>query len=154
MLLCGPLTDDEKEYIKEHKHEIVPFEVVECILALELFYDIEKKEEVTNLAKNFSSLVSTLGRENWEFMKGFYQKLANHFHPSIRAILAESIHEVANILGEEHTGRDLLPLFEGFYRDNEDVRFGMVTHLFDFYLVVLAFLLDGLFFLASSRRSP
>ena len=50
----------------------------------------------------------------------------------MRRTLAFSIHELAVILGEEITNRDLVPVFNYFLRDLDEVRVGVLKHLGDF----------------------
>jgi len=50
----------------------------------------------------------------------------------VRRTLAFSIHELAAILGPELTVQDLLPVFTGFLRDLDEVRIGILRHLYDF----------------------
>ena len=50
----------------------------------------------------------------------------------VRRTLAFSIHELAVILGEEITHRDLVPVFDGFLKDLDEVRIGILRHLADF----------------------
>ena len=50
----------------------------------------------------------------------------------VRRTLAFSIHELALILGEEITTRDLVPIFNGFLRDLDEVRIGVLKHFSDF----------------------
>lgn len=46
--------------------------------------------------------------------------------------MAFSIHELALIVGEEITNRDLVPVFDGFLNDIDEVRIGVLKHLADF----------------------
>lgn len=55
----------------------------------------------------------------------------------VRRTLAFSIHELAVILGEEITHRDLVPVFDGFLKDLDEVRIGILRHLADFLRVGL-----------------
>lgn len=50
----------------------------------------------------------------------------------MRRTLAFSIHELAVIVGEENTTRDLVPVFNGFLKDLDEVRIGVLKHLADF----------------------
>lgn len=47
----------------------------------------------------------------------------------VRRTLAFSIHELAVILGEDLTQKDLLPVFELFFHDLDEVRIGVLKHL-------------------------
>jgi len=50
----------------------------------------------------------------------------------VRRTLAFSIHELALIVGEDITGHDLLPVFDMFLNDLDEVRIGVLKHLADF----------------------
>ena len=55
-----------------------------------------------------------------------------HFQWKVRRTLAFSIHELALIVGTEITCRDLVPIFNGFLKDLDEVRIGVLKHLSDF----------------------
>lgn len=50
----------------------------------------------------------------------------------MRRTLAFSIHELAVILGEEIAQSDLVPVFNGFIKDLDEVRIGVLKHLAHF----------------------
>ena len=54
------------------------------------------------------------------------------FQWKVRRTLAFSIHELAVILGEELAQSDLLPIFEGFIKDLDEVRIGVLKYLTNF----------------------
>ena len=45
------------------------------------------------------------------------------------------MHEVAAIIGEENTDLYLVPVFEQFMKDVEEVKLGILKHLADFFRV-------------------
>lgn len=55
----------------------------------------------------------------------------------VRRTLAFSIHELAVILGDQLTAGDLVPVFNGFLKDLDEVRIGVLKHLHDFLKVCL-----------------
>jgi len=55
----------------------------------------------------------------------------------VRRTLAFSIHELALIVGEDITGHDLLPVFDMFLNDLDEVRIGVLKHLADFIKVII-----------------
>ena len=55
----------------------------------------------------------------------------------VRRTLAFSIHELAVIVGEDITNDDLVPVFNSFLRDLDEVRIGVLKHLGDFLKVGL-----------------
>jgi len=68
----------------------------------------------------------------------------------VRRTLAFSIHELALIVGEDITGRDLLPVFDMFLNDLDEVRIGVLKHLADFIKVMVGFILIRWLFLYSN----
>ena len=54
------------------------------------------------------------------------------FQWKVRRTLAFSLHELAVIVGEEITQIDLVPVFDGFLKDLDEVRVGVLKHLADF----------------------
>lgn len=59
------------------------------------------------------------------------------FQWKVRRTLAFSIHELAVILGDQLTAADLVPIFNGFLKDLDEVRIGVLKHLYDFLKVSL-----------------
>lgn len=55
-----------------------------------------------------------------------------YFQWKVRRTLAFSIHEMALILGDEITSLDLVPIFNGFLKDLDEVRIGVLKHFADF----------------------
>lgn len=50
----------------------------------------------------------------------------------MRRTLAFSVHQLAAILGPEITVADVLPIFASLVRDVDEVRIGILKHLYDF----------------------
>ena len=44
---------------------------------------------------------------------------------------------MARIMGQEITSQDLLPIFDGFLKDLDEVRIGILKHLADFFELLL-----------------
>uniref|UniRef100_A0A183IH74 PPP4R1 n=1 Tax=Soboliphyme baturini TaxID=241478 RepID=A0A183IH74_9BILA len=83
-------------------------------------------------AFNIPAVAYTVGRKYWPILKPTYLELANDMQWKVRRTLAFSIHKLAAILGPEITEQDLLPVFVGFLRDLDEVRIGILQHLYDF----------------------
>ncbi|XP_023563295.1 serine/threonine-protein phosphatase 4 regulatory subunit 1 isoform X2 [Octodon degus] len=90
----------------------------------------------TNIAKqcaySLPGVALALGRQNWHCLKGTYETLASDVQWKVRRTLAFSIHELAVILGDQLTAVDLVPVFNGFLKDLDEVRIGVLKHLYDF----------------------
>ncbi|KAK3765828.1 hypothetical protein RRG08_026297 [Elysia crispata] len=86
--------------------------------------------EITkHCAYNLPAVAYTLGRQNWHCIKNLYETLAQDMQWKVRRTLAFSIHELALIVGEEITHKDLVPVFDGFLKDLDEVRIGVLKHL-------------------------
>ncbi|XP_068209835.1 serine/threonine-protein phosphatase 4 regulatory subunit 1-like [Palaemon carinicauda] len=89
-------------------------------------------ELTRHCAYSLPAVALTLGRENWPVLKDTYETLAGDMHWKVRRTLAFSIHELAVILGEEISQSDLVPVFNGFIKDLDEVRIGVLKHLAHF----------------------
>merc|ERR1719471_1865243 len=83
-------------------------------------------------AFSLPAVALTLGRSNWPLLKDTYETLACDMQWKVRRTLASSIHELGAILGEEVSAADLIPVFNGFLKDLDEVRIGVLKHLSDF----------------------
>ena len=73
-------------------------------------------------AFSLPAVALTLGRTNWPLLKETYESLANDMQWKVRRTLASSIHELGVILGEDVASTDLVPIFNGFIKDLDEVR--------------------------------
>ncbi|XP_015606879.1 serine/threonine-protein phosphatase 4 regulatory subunit 1 isoform X2 [Cephus cinctus] len=87
-------------------------------------------------AFSFPAVALTLGKKNWPLLKNAYQGLASAMQWKVRRTLASSIHEIAMILGEDLASRDLVPIYDGFIKDLDEVRIGALKHLATFLKVL------------------
>jgi serine/threonine-protein phosphatase 4 regulatory subunit 1 len=89
-----------------------------------------------NCAFNFPAIAQTLGLSNWKHVRNLYKKLAEDNNWKVRQTLAYSIHELARILGTECTQAELVPVFDSFIKDVDEVRMGIVSNLHKFFKVL------------------
>ncbi|VDK82682.1 unnamed protein product [Litomosoides sigmodontis] len=87
-------------------------------------------------AHSFPAVAFTLGRNNWHCIMDTYKQLASDMQWRVRQTVASSIHEIAAIIGEENADVHLVPIFERFMEDVEDVKLGLLNHLYDFFKLV------------------
>ncbi|KAL0594611.1 Serine/threonine-protein phosphatase 4 regulatory subunit 1 [Plecturocebus cupreus] len=73
----------------------------------------------THCAYSLPGVALTLGRQNWHCLKDTYETLASDV-------------QLAVILGDQLTAADLVPTFNGFLKDLDEVRIGVLKHLCDF----------------------
>uniref|UniRef100_A0A4W6E621 Uncharacterized protein n=1 Tax=Lates calcarifer TaxID=8187 RepID=A0A4W6E621_LATCA len=118
----------------EESPNVIPQQLLDQYLSMT---DPARAQTVdTEIAKHcaFSlpGVALTLGRQNWHCLKDTYETLATDVQWKVRRTLAFSIHELAVILGDQLTAADLVPIFNGFLKDLDEVRIGVLKHLYDF----------------------
>uniref|UniRef100_A0A8C7KY12 Serine/threonine-protein phosphatase 4 regulatory subunit 1 n=1 Tax=Oncorhynchus kisutch TaxID=8019 RepID=A0A8C7KY12_ONCKI len=89
-------------------------------------------EIAKHCAYSLPGVAMTLGRQNWHCLRDTYETLASDMQWKVRRTLAFSIHELALILGDQLTAADLVPIFNSFLKDLDEVRVGVLKHLYDF----------------------
>lgn len=117
---------------------VVPEILIEYfVLMTDSNHAIETDTEIPqHCAFSFPAVALTLGRNYWPLLKDAYLSLASAIPWKVRRTLASSIHEVAIILGEDLAARDLVPIYDGFIKDLDEVRIGALKHLATFLKVL------------------
>uniref|UniRef100_A0A673LYS3 Serine/threonine-protein phosphatase 4 regulatory subunit 1-like n=1 Tax=Sinocyclocheilus rhinocerous TaxID=307959 RepID=A0A673LYS3_9TELE len=92
-------------------------------------------EIAKHCAFSLPGVALTLGRQNWHCLKDTYETLATDVQWKVRRTLAFSIHELAVILGDQLTAADLVPIFNCFLKDLDEVRIGVLKHLIFEYFI-------------------
>uniref|UniRef100_A0A2K6FQ73 Serine/threonine-protein phosphatase 4 regulatory subunit 1 n=1 Tax=Propithecus coquereli TaxID=379532 RepID=A0A2K6FQ73_PROCO len=126
------LSPDEERRAKVQ--DVVPQALLDQYLSMT---DPSRAQTVdTEIAKHCAyslpGVALTLGRQNWHCLRETYETLASDMQWKVRRTLAFSIHELAVILGDQLTAADLVPIFNGFLKDLDEVRIGVLKHLHDF----------------------
>lgn len=143
VMLSGPPSHHTPSGMSDHStgssefsinQDIVPKTLLEHYISMT---DPMRAETVDNeltrhCAYSLPAVALTLGRQNWPVLKDTYETLAGDMHWKVRRTLAFSIHELAVILGEEISQNDLVPVFNGFIKDLDEVRIGVLKHLAHF----------------------
>jgi len=119
---------------KNNGQEIVPQELINYYVSMaDPEQCVDMGAEIPHhCAFSFPAVALTLGKENWHCLKKAYQSLSSAKHWRVRRTLASSIHEIAMILGEELTATDLVPIYDGFIKDLDEVRIGVLKHFATF----------------------
>jgi serine/threonine-protein phosphatase 4 regulatory subunit 1 len=86
-------------------------------------------EMPTFCAYNFPAVVLTVGRDNWVHLEEAYSELLKDIQWKVRRTLSFSIHEIALILGPKLTQDSLLPAFDTFLKDLDEVKVGVLQNL-------------------------
>jgi serine/threonine-protein phosphatase 4 regulatory subunit 1 len=94
--------------------------------------DTVDTEITKHCAYSLPGVALTLGRRNWHYLRETYKTLASDAQYKVRRTLAFSMHEFALILREQLTAADLVPIFNQFLKDVDEVRIGVLKHLHDF----------------------
>ncbi|XP_072013364.1 serine/threonine-protein phosphatase 4 regulatory subunit 1-like isoform X2 [Amphiura filiformis] len=129
-----PQEEDSDEDEQSLFQDVIPVELLDLYLSMT---DPSRattvdSEIACHCAFSLPGVALTLGRHNWKCLKLVYDTLASDMQWKVRRTLAFSIHEMALILGDEITTLDLVPIFNGFLRDLDEVRIGVLKHFADF----------------------
>lgn len=114
-----------------HDQDIVPVDLLERYQMMtdpELAQNLDS-EICRHCAFSLPAVALTLGRQFWPCLRTTYDALASDMQWKVRRIVASCLHELATILGARIAAQDLLPTFEGFVRDVDEVRVGVLQHL-------------------------
>lgn len=80
-------------------------------------------------AYSLPAVALTLGSKNWDLIKNAVESLAANMQYKVRRTVACSLHELALILGPDIATDSLMPIFDGFIRDLDEVRIGVLNNL-------------------------
>ena len=114
-----------------HTQDIVPGSLLQHFLSMTdpMRAETVDSELSRHCAYSLPAVALTLGRSNWPVLRDTYEALAADMHWKVRRTLAFSIHHLAAILGRDIAQSDLLPVFNGFIKDLDEVRIGVLKHL-------------------------
>lgn len=112
-----------EEYFRMSTHEINDLSVEN-----DIFY---------SCAYNFPAVLYTLGAESWTSLYPTYQRLLKSADKKIKKTLANSLHEVAKIIGEQHTRNYLFNVLDSFLKEtskifrnlDDEIKLGAIQHL-------------------------
>eukprot|EP00744_Colponema_vietnamica_P002243 GILI01003566.1.p1 GENE.GILI01003566.1~~GILI01003566.1.p1 ORF type:complete len:751 (-),score=141.61 GILI01003566.1:76-2328(-) len=79
-------------------------------------------------AYSFPAVLLTLGKDRWADLCPTFLELVKDMQWKVRRTLAFSLHELAKIIGTDLAERDLLPVFDLFLKDLEEVKTGAVQN--------------------------
>ncbi|KAK5642612.1 hypothetical protein RI129_008779 [Pyrocoelia pectoralis] len=89
-------------------------------------------EMAYHCAYSLPAVALTLGSDNWHLLKSTVEVLAANMQYRVRRTVASSLYELAVILGPDIATNNLMPIFEGFIKDLDEVRIGVLKHLAHF----------------------
>ncbi|XP_056647680.1 serine/threonine-protein phosphatase 4 regulatory subunit 1-like isoform X2 [Diorhabda sublineata] len=116
---------------EEPEQTIVPQILIDRFISMTYpILSLNVEDEVAYYCAQFlPAVVLTLGRSNWHLLKDTVFSLAGNMQYKVRRTVASSLHELAIILGPEIATNSLTQLFEGFLKDLDEVRIGILRHL-------------------------
>ncbi|CAN0275795.1 unnamed protein product [Lampetra fluviatilis] len=128
------VTDDSNRPERLPSLDVIPQELLDQFLSMTDPFRAQTvdTEIARHCAYSLPGVALTLGTQHWHCLKSTYNSLAADMQWKVRRTLAFSIHELAAILGDRLTAVDLVPVFNGFLKDLDDVRVGVLKHLHDF----------------------
>jgi len=86
-------------------------------------------EMTYSCAFNFPAVLQTVGVQRWCALSQAYKSLSHDSRWKVRRCLAASIHVVSSLVGSTITEEAILPVFDAFLQDIDEVRFAAVQNL-------------------------
>ena len=83
-------------------------------------------------AFNFPGVAQAVGPSRWAELSDAFLTLGNNIQWKVRRTLSYSLHDLAKILGRQLTIDHLLPTFDRFLKDLDEVKVGVIQHLCSF----------------------
>ncbi|CED82233.1 Protein phosphatase 2A regulatory subunit A and related proteins [Phaffia rhodozyma] len=123
----GPPTDDDDTQSSMPK-TLSLFSGGEGMLG----YDEDRDYRPIVCSFNFPAVVLSVGVIGWPMIRDFYLKLTKNKQVQVRRSLAASLHDMAQILGNEITSVDLVPFFYRCLDDVPEVRERLWENLHEF----------------------
>lgn len=80
-------------------------------------------------AFNFPAVVQAVGAARWGEVSEAFRILATNIQWKVRRTLSFSMHELARILGQELAEQELMPTFDYFLKDLDEVKVGVIMHM-------------------------
>lgn len=125
--------------ITETSQHIVPQLLIDHFVSMTdpILASNTDNEMAYHCAYSLPAVALTLGSNNWHLLKKTVEILAANMQYKVRRTVASSLHELAIILGQDITTANLTHIFEGFLKDLDEVRIGILKHLAHFLQVCI-----------------
>jgi len=85
--------------------------------------------EVAYCAFSFPAVAQTLGPSRWPELSELFNKLARDTVRQVRKPIAHCLHELAHVLGPDMADKELVPVFELYLQDVDEVKEGVLRNL-------------------------
>jgi serine/threonine-protein phosphatase 4 regulatory subunit 1 len=90
---------------------------------------ISDQDGIVYSSYNLPAVLWTIGGARWIEVRQVFVELAKDFRFHARRTLAHSLHELAALVGPENAAADLVPAFDAFLGDMDEVKSGAVRHM-------------------------
>ncbi|CAF3937743.1 unnamed protein product [Adineta steineri] len=132
------LLEISQTYHPDDVNSILPIELLDYYTNLvEQSYSSGVETDIVHQgAHTFPAVALTLTNKNWHLIKDVHRKFAEDLQWKVRRTLAYSLHALAEILTVEQVEEDLCPVFDSFFRDVDEVKIGILSHLAQFLKVL------------------
>jgi len=126
------LTKEEQEIFANVAQNVIPQELLDTLVQMQKIDYKHGDSRCMVLAETFPATVYTFGPKNWLYIKAIYMSFCIHENPAVRQRMAESIHQVARIIGSKQTGKDLCKVFQRFAKDTNEIQQTLLKNLYAF----------------------
>jgi len=110
-------------FIATYYGEEVPKELIKHFIGMATQSSQNSDSDLVEYCSfNLPAVTLTLGRDNWSSLEKTFNLLVKDVQWKVRRSLSFSLHELAKILGTKITEETLVPAFEVFLRDLDEVK--------------------------------
>lgn len=130
--------DMAKEKKLIYQQDVVPQILVDHFISM-IRPDLAQRvdgEIALYCAYSLPAVALTLGSKNWNVLKDTTELLATYAQHKVRKTIASSLHDLALILGPDLASDSLIPIFDSFIVDVDEVRIGILKNLAHFLRVI------------------
>lgn len=115
------------------RQDVVPGFLVRYFVAMVQFHDSDMN---MHCVYNFPAVVLTLGPRYWHLSRDLLMELCEDLEWKNRKTVAMFIYQIGLIVGRELTGKDLVPIFMGFFKDLDEVKIEALRSITNFLQIV------------------
>lgn len=116
-----------------YRQDIVPGFLVRYFVSMVQFHDPDMN---MHCVYNFPGVALTLGPRYWHLARDLLLELCEDLEWKNRKTVAMFIYQIGLIIGREMSGKDLVPIFMGFFKDLDEVKIEALRNITNFLQIV------------------
>lgn len=116
-----------------YRQDIVPGFLIRYFVSMVQFQDSNMR---SHCVYSFPGVALTLGPKYWHLVRDLLMELCEDLEWKNRKTVAMFIYQIGLIIGRELSGKDLVPIFMGFFKDLDEVKIEALRNITNFLQIV------------------